>query len=171
MPALYVTIWLALLLFAVGETGRTAGRAGPRPPEWAWWTFTLGLVLALVHTVLAFATVHHWVHADAVAATAEQTRAVFRVGVGWGVYVNYFFFAAWLADLCWWRTAQDLSRRPAALTRALRAFYLLIIVNGAVVFAGGARRILGLVIVSWLVWLWTRGAGPRAPEPPPPPRQ
>ena len=169
MPALYITIWLALILFALGETGRAFQRPGSRPPDSAWWMFTLGLVLAIVHTILAFAIVHNWIHDDAVAATAEQTREVFGVAVASGVYVNYEFFAAWLADAWWWRAAPDLTRRPAALTWTLRAFYLVIIFNGAVVFAAGWRRILGLVIVSWLVRLWTRDAYPalRARSSPP----
>ena len=150
MLALYLTIWLALILFVVGETGRSLSRQS-RPPDWAWWTFSIGLVLALVHTVLAFEQVHHWVHADAVAATARQTAAMFGVAVGWGVYVNYVFYAVWLADAVWWRRSPDLSRRPAVVSWSLRGFYLLIILNAAVIFAAGPRRILGLVLVGWLV--------------------
>ncbi len=58
MLALYLTIWLALALFVAGETGRALSR-GSRPPGWAWRAFTLGLVLALVHTVIAFHVVHN----------------------------------------------------------------------------------------------------------------
>ena len=115
MLALYVTIWLALLLFVAGETGRSVARR-TRPPAWAWWAFTLGLVLALVHTALAFDVVHHWVHADAVLATARQTDAVFGVAVGWGVYVNYVFYGVWAADAAWWRRSPDLWMRPALVT-------------------------------------------------------
>lgn len=157
MLALYLTIWLSMTLFVVGETGR-APSMGPRAPKWAWWTFTLGLALALVHTVLAFDLVHRWTHADAVEATARQTEAVFGVAVGWGVYVNYAFFAVWMADAAWWRASPDLSRRPAAVVFALRAFYLVIILNAAVIFAVGPRRVMGLVIVGWLLWVWRDSA-------------
>ena len=98
MLALLLTIWVALLLFAAGETGRSFAHRGSQPPWWAWWAFTLGLLLALVHTVLAFDIVHNWIHDDAVLSTAQQTEAVFGVSVGWGVYVNYVFYATWLAD-------------------------------------------------------------------------
>lgn len=157
MPALYLTIWVALILFLAGETGRSAaGRA--RPPEWAWWSFTLGLLLALVHTLLAFDLVHNWVHADAVLATARQTDAVFGAAVGWGVYVNYVFFIAWAADAAWWRKAPEVWRRPALVTWTLRIFYLVIIVNAAIIFATGPRRALGVLAVSWLARVWAFGS-------------
>ena len=155
MPALFVTIWVALLLFVAGETGRSFAHRGSRPPWWAWWAFTLGLLLALVHTVLAFDIVHNWIHDDAVLSTAQQTEAMFGVSVGWGVYVNYVFFAVWLADSVWWRASPDVHRRPAGVMWALRVFYLIIIVNAAVIFAVGWRRIVGILIVSWLVRVWT----------------
>ena len=165
MLALYLTIWAALVLFAVGETGRSFPRhRGASQPAWAWWAFTLGLLLAIVHTVLAFDVVHHWVHGDAVRSTAAQTEAVFGVAAGWGVYVNYVFLAVWLVDAWWWRAASHVDDRPRALTWALRAFYMLIIVNGAVVFASGARRILGILIVSWLARVWAATRAPSSPR-------
>ncbi len=153
MLGLYLTIWLALMLFVVGETGRSA-TGKKRPPTWAWWSFTLGLVLALVHTALAFDLVHNWVHADAVLATARQTDEVFGVAVGWGVYVNYLFYVVWAADAAWWRKSADVWQRPALATWTLRAFYLMIIVNAAVIFAAGPRRVLGVLMVSWLARIW-----------------
>lgn len=164
MLALYLTIWVALTLFVAGETGRSAAPP-PRPPVWAWWAFTLGLLLALVHTILAFALVHNWVHADAVTATARQTQALFGIAVGWGVYVNYVFYGVWLADAAWWRALPDLSRRPAAATWALRVFYLVIILNAAVIFAAGPRRMIGVLMVGLLAWVWTVGAFFRSADP------
>ena len=156
--ALQATIWISLICFSVGETGRafTAGRA--KPPAWAWWTFTAGLLLAISHTLIAFGAVHNWSHADAISATAVQTQEKFGVRVGGGVYVNYLFFAVWLGDAWWWKAAPAGYARPRAITWLLRAFYMLIIVNGAVVFVDGVRRVFGLVVVSWLARLWSPGA-------------
>ena len=154
MSAVYLTIWIALILFTAGETGRAFRRPGQPPPSWAWWSFTLGLALALVHTLIAFDIVHNWVHDDAVRGTAMQTEAVFGLAAGWGVYVNYVFFAVWLADACWWRLEPHGYTRPPAVTWTLRAFYLVMIFNGAVVFAAGMRRLLGILIVSWLTRVW-----------------
>lgn len=150
MLALYLTIWLALALFVAGEIGRCA----PRPRPWAWWAFALGLLMALVHTALAFDVVHNWVHEEAVRSTAQQTEAMFGMAVGWGVYVNYVFFAVWLTDAWWWRAGAVPSERPRAVTWMLRTFYLVIILNAAVIFAAPARRALGLLVVAMLAWAW-----------------
>jgi hypothetical protein len=165
MATVYVTIWGAIVLFAVGESGRSLTRRGATPPPWAWWAFLAGWSLAITHTLVAFHVVHAWSHEDAVRNTALQTSAMFGVPVGAGVYVNYAFFAVWLADACWWRTAPAGYVRSPAVVWGLRAFYLVIIFNAAVVFASGAGRIGGLLIVSWLVRMWTaRELRTRAPS-------
>src|SRR5829696_6401898 len=110
MSALYLTAWLALLLFVVGQTGRSFTPHGRPPPQWAWWSFTTGLLLAVFHTVVSFAVVHDWSHAHAVRSTALQTQEVYGIDAGWGVYVNYVFLAVWLADAWWWRA--DPARPP-----------------------------------------------------------
>lgn len=158
---LQATIWVALLCFAVGDSGRAFTDAGRKPPMWAWRTFTIGLLLAVTHTVIAFDSVHSWNHAAAVLSTAAQTHAVFGVDVGAGIYVNYLFFGVWLADAVWWRLAPDGYARPRTVTWTLRAFYMLIIFNGAVVFVDGLRRVFGLVIVSWLARVWSPGGRER----------
>ena len=164
MTALYLTIWAALLLFAAGESGRVLARPGSAAPKWAWWAFASGLALAIVHTLISFHVVHGWVHAEAVRSTAIQTEALYGVAAGWGVYVNYVFFAVWAADAWWWRAAPSLVR-PRALTWGLRAFYMVVIFNAAVLFAAGVRRLMGLLVVSWLTRVW--GAAPnRAPSSP-----
>jgi hypothetical protein len=160
MLALYLTIWIALALFVAGETGRSFARRQSPPPAWAWWAFTFGLVLAIVHTLLSFDIVHNWVHDDAVRATAMQTEAMFGVSVGWGVYVNYLFLGVWLADAWWWRASPSGYIRPAAITWSLRAFYMIILFNAAVIFAAGWRRLLGLALLSWLSRAWSAGISP-----------
>jgi hypothetical protein len=157
VTALYATIWLALGLFVAGESGRSFVRPGARPPAWSWWAFAAGAALAVAHTLLSFQLVHHWSHTAAVQATAQQTRAVYGIEAGWGVYVNYLFIAVWAADAYWWRAAPA-SSRPAALTWTLRAFYMLIVFNAAIVFVAGLRKIIGLLMVSWLARVWS-GAG------------
>ena len=150
MLALYLTIWIALALFVAGELGRSGIRERP----WAWWASALGLATALLHTAIAFDVVHNWVHDDAVRSTALQTEAVFGMRVGWGVYVNYVFFAVWLADVWWWRAGRAVASRPPGVTLVLRGFYLVIILNAAVIFAAPSRRAWGLAMVALLAWAW-----------------
>ena len=157
MAALYASIWMAMLLFAAGESGRSFTPPRSTAPRWAWWVFAGGLVLAIAHTLIAFAVVHHWSHADAVLGTARQTRAIYGVALGAGVYVNYVFLAVWLADAWWWHGAGPNPSRPIAVVWALRAFYFTIIFNATVVAASGFRRAFGLLLVSWLARVWTTG--------------
>lgn len=153
VAATYLTIWVALTLFVVGEAGRVSDGVLRR---WARVVSATGLALAMVHTLLAFDVFHQWRHADAVLSTAQQTQAVFGVRFGAGVYVNYLFFAVWLLDVMLWRPVTP----PSAGRWMLRAFYLLIIFNGAVVFATGWRRLLGVALCIGLVaaWLSVRSA-------------
>jgi hypothetical protein len=44
--------------------------------------------------------------------------------------------------------------RRRAITWALRAFYGVIIVNAAVVFASVPSRALGVLLVGALAWIW-----------------
>ena len=152
---MYWTIWLALLLFAAGEFGRRRIRTGGSAP-WAWWVFVAGALLCALHIGVAMTTAHAWSHAAAIAATARQTMAVYGVNWGGGVFVNYAFVAVWLLDAWRWR------RRPVdndrVMTWMTRIFFLVIILNGAVIFAAGTRRIAGALLVAWLLWIW-RPAG------------
>lgn len=145
--ATYLTIWMALALFVLAEVGRATGDNRARAVSAA------GLVLALVHTLLAFDTFHQWSHADAVLSTAQQTQEVFGLAAGAGLYVNYLFFAVWLLEIVFWRAVTPAS----ALRWVVRVFYLVIIFNGAVVFASGWRRALGAAIVGVLLWTWIPG--------------
>ena len=93
MLALYGTIWIALVLFVVGEAGRSVTSLQSAGSRWAWRAFTTGLLLAILHSLLAFAIVHSWNHADAVASTARQTKSIYGVAFGGGLYVNYLFLS------------------------------------------------------------------------------
>jgi hypothetical protein len=161
--AAYLTIWMALALFVLGEAGRAEG---DRPIKGtgavrglslflrrrARTVSAAGLALALLHTVLAFDVFHDWSHADAVRSTAQQTQAVFGVRFGAGLFVNYLFFAVWCLDLILWRPVSP----PSPAIWLARGFYLLIIVNGAVVFASDWRRAAGIVIVAALIAAWQK---------------
>ena len=161
--SLYATIWIALVLFATGETGRGRTRAA-----WAWRASCAGLLLAACHVLLAFHVQHDWSHAGAVEATRRQTATVYGLAWGGGLYVNYAFLGVWAFDLWRWRPrAPTGAHRAVPALWARRAFYFVIIVNAAVVFAAGWRRGLGVAIVIWLfvVWWrdWSRAARPGRP--------
>jgi hypothetical protein len=154
IAALYLTIWISLVLFAVGETSRHLSGFSTR---WGWPLFVIGLVLCCVHIVIAFGAVHGWNHEAAVAATKTQTDAIYGLAWGGGVFVNYVFVGAWAMDAWWWRVTERRGRpMPATLGWPLRILYAVVLFNAAVIFAAGIRRALGLAIVVWLLWLWSR---------------
>lgn len=159
---LYSTIWVALTLFTVAEAGKRQFASRGSAPGWAWPAWLSGAVLCTLHLIFAFAVRHGWSQASALRETARQTAAVYGVEWGGGVYVNYFFVALWWFEAWWWRVSPaGYFSRGRAITWMIRAFYFLIIVNAAVVFAAAERRALGVGLVGALAWIWrpARGAG------------
>jgi hypothetical protein len=137
---------LATVAWALGEA---LMRRSPRSDRWARAIWTTGIALALIHVGLAFQLVYAWDHEAAVAATMRQ--AAERFGWGWrgGIYVNYVFVALWLADVCWWwlAPASRASRSPRIETARV-AFFTFMFLNGAVVFASGTGRLVGIAAVT-----------------------
>jgi hypothetical protein len=151
------SVWLAITAYAVGAVlrlraaGRTSGLRGAR---WAW---TLGCGFFLVHVAGAFAFFHGWSHAAAVRETARQTGALTGWHWGGGLYFNYVFAAAWLADVLWWWLAPgNWARRSRVLEALWQGFFFFMVFNGAVVFAKGPVRWLGVVVCGGLAALWWR---------------
>jgi hypothetical protein len=147
LPLIRGTMLAATIAWAAGEALMKRSR---RSDRWARAIWTVGIALALLHVVFAFHLIYRWDHDAAVAATAQQTADL--IGWGWrgGIYVNYVFLALWLADVCWWWVAPDShvsrSRRFEMSRLALFAFMFF---NGAVLFASGAGR--GVGIASMIV--------------------
>lgn len=155
--ALYSTIWIALVLFCAGEAGRRNLRDArvPASATWAWWAFSCGALLCAVHIAIAMSARYAWSHQAAIDATARQTMAVYGLDWGGGVYLNYAFVIVWIVDAWQWRRdpSRD-TRRPGALRWTMRALFLIMILNAGVIFAGGARRVAGVLVVLWLLWAW-----------------
>ena len=152
------TIWLALVLYAMGEAGRLRMRADPGLERGAQWAWTLGGFTCLLHVAAAFHYVHGWSHALAYADTARQTEDLLGLNWGGGIYFNYIFTAIWLADIAWWWLAHEsFWHRPLVVERSLQLFFLFMVFNAAVVFPTGPVRWLGLAIVIGLLVVWLRG--------------
>ncbi len=143
---LYLAIWLALALLALGELARS------RPARtWARGASCAGWLFLVAHVLLAFDFVHGWQHSSALEATARQTREIYGLDASFGLYVNYAFLALWAVELWRWNTA------PSAARRWLwRGAVLLLVTNGAIVFAAGWRRALGALITLALLGAWMR---------------
>lgn len=150
---LYLSIWISLSLFALAEVARArTARAWPRAVSAA------GLVLMIVHILIAMGWRHDWSHTSALAATAAQTGDVYGLDWGGGVYVNYVFVVLWMFAVlgrrgCWGEQ-HGAGRPPHAIVWAGRWVFLIIIANAAIIFAGGWRRLLGVTIVAALAGAW-----------------
>lgn len=143
------TMIVATVAWAIGEVAMRRSAVHDRIARAIW---TVGVALALVHVVLAFWFVYGWNHEAAVAATARQ--AADRFGLGWrgGIYVNYLFLAIWLADVCWWWVAAaSRASRPLRIERARLVFFTFMFANGAIVFASGIGRAVGIAAVTLVV--------------------
>jgi hypothetical protein len=145
---LYVTVWTSLSLFATAELARPrTSRPWPRVASAA------GLALMVVHILIAMAWRHHWSHASSIVATAQQTREVYGLDWGGGVYVNYVLVIVWGLSLVPWFRGAGVPRFWVLVTRGL---LLVVIANAAIVFAAGWRRGMGALIVAVLVYAWSR---------------
>jgi hypothetical protein len=137
---------LATVLWAAGEALMRRSAASDRLARAMW---TIGIALALVHVTLAFHLIYAWDHKAAVTATVQQ--AADRFGWGWrgSIYYNYVFLALWLADVCWWWLARrSHASRSSTLEIARLAIFAFMFVNGAVIFASGLGRLVGIVSVT-----------------------
>jgi hypothetical protein len=150
---LFVTIWVALVLLVVAEAGKGPLATGGHPPTWARPAWIAGALLAVVHSLIAFAVRYRWDHDAAVRATADQAARVYGAGWNGSLYVNYVFLALWLLAAWSWRHW------------AWRAFVLTMVVNGAIVFARPAARPFGIVLTAILLWAWWPRSKTRAVAP------
>jgi hypothetical protein len=132
--AVFYTIAGAVLCWAFAEA--FASRV--------FWTG--GALLALVHSAAAFVWFYGGSHETARVETTRQTAALTGVDFSGGIYLNYLFLLVWLGDAAWsWIAPASYRVRPRAVALAVRGFIFFIIVNGAVVFADGWARVVGLV--------------------------
>jgi hypothetical protein len=146
------TILAATVLWAWAEVLKIRY---PQRADFARALYTTALVLALVHVVAAFESAYAWSHDAAIDGTARQTAAVIGIRWGGGIFVNYLFLAAWAVDVWHWWTAPDAHRRRSARLEILRlSFFLLMFINGAILFAGPVARVVGIPAVAAVMTAW-----------------
>ena len=143
------TIAAAIGCWATGELAR-----GAPPARFIW---AAGAAFAIVHSIAAFGVFHAWSHDAAYMATAQQTEALTGLAWGGGLFINYAFLVIWAADAVWWcASPRTYETRSAIISGLIRGFLFFMFFNGAIVFADGWMRVLGLVAVSavgvsWLI--------------------
>jgi hypothetical protein len=149
--ALYGTIWISLALFAAGLTPRRGDIPGDAP-GWRWYAYATGAALCTLHMLLAMGGHHRWSHDAAVAETAARSAQVYGFGWRGAIYVNYAFVLAWVGEAVWWRCwPVAYATRSRLVAWTLSVFYLIVVVNAAIVFASPAGRIAGSALTAWLI--------------------
>ncbi|MEM7147288.1 MAG: hypothetical protein AAF591_19385 [Verrucomicrobiota bacterium] len=146
------TIWVALVGYVIGESGRLAWRKG-QASHWRGyrWVSTVACAFYILHVAFAFDEIHQWSHAEAYRFTAAQTKAMFGLNWGGGLFVNYLFAAVWLTELAaWWLRPSQYQQRRRWLDASVRVFFAFIILNGAVVFVSGPTRWIGVGLILLL---------------------
>jgi len=153
-----LSIWLALIAYAIGTALLLEPHGQARHRAQARWVWTLGCLFFLSHVVCAFDFYHHWSHDAAWRETARQTAQLTGWHWGGGLYFNYVVAAGWLADVLWWWTAPgSFDQRPRWVTGLWHGFLFFMVFNGAIVFGHGPVRLLGLLICAVLaIQLWGR---------------
>ena len=158
-----LTIIGSVILYAAAEALWLRDRRRHYVLRGALWT--AAATACAIHAVLAYHAYHGWSHASALRHTAEQTAAV--TGLAWsgGLYVNYVFIALWLGDVAWlWASPRSYLARGATLDRAISLWFLFMVVNGAIVFARGPARLVGIAAVVVVVWAWAAGKSHGSPR-------
>lgn len=159
------TIRLALALYGLLLAREIMGwRAGERLARWCW---TLGLAALVGHFLAAYAQLG-WSHAAVLTHTARETERV----TGWkftgGVWGNYLFALFWGLETIgqWWR--RERLTGMSRWTYCLHGYLLLVVVNGAIVFATGPIRVVALfvflVLGGLVVWQWSQNRWRKTPS-------
>ena len=119
----------------------------------AW---TVGALAASLHVAAAFHYFHDWSHQSAVETTARQTGELTGVFRGEGVVFNYAFLMVWLSDVVWWWLRPiSYESRSVGVSRAVHGFLFFMFVNGAIVFADGWMRMIGIAAVGAVSLAWS----------------
>ncbi|KAA5547306.1 hypothetical protein FYK55_02610 [Roseiconus nitratireducens] len=151
----YPPIWLAITAWFVGAWARRwPQRSVARRIYQASWL--AGSLLVCLHIVASYGHVHHWSHAEVLAATADESQRVTGIRAAWGVYVNFAFALIWLG----YSTA--MIRHRGALPgwdRWVFGFTAMIVFFATIVFEPGTVRwasAFGFTALAIAAWKDTR---------------
>lgn len=150
-----ITVWIAIGGYAVGLALSLLFRESRRWQMRARLAWTVGCLSLAAHTICAFHFYHDWSQASAYRETARQTAEVTGADWGGGLFINYAFLAAWMADVAWWWRGLDAYRqRHWLITAVWHSVFAFMLFNATVVFKTGLVRWLGLGLCAALFLLW-----------------
>jgi hypothetical protein len=154
--AIRITAWLSLAAWVYAEWSRASAGDQASAPRAA---FTAGLLAMVVHSALAFALRYGFSQEAALRDAARQIEEVTgRPSSPRGFYANHVFLAWWtLEAAAWWRDPVGYAGRSLALVWASRLVFAFMFANGAIVFAHGPLRALGVLGLLAAIAAWALG--------------
>lgn len=157
------SVRIAMLLYVAAMAGEIqvtrTGERGMAIRRWQRICWTLGCLVFLVHVASAFHFQHDWSHRLATDHTAEVSEQVVGWAFGEGIYFSYAFTLLWSLDVAWmWLGPMSREQRAPSITAVLHIFMLTIAVNGAIIFATGPTRWVGLLVLGMLGIFWVSAA-------------
>lgn len=145
MPLVTGSVWLAMVLYGAALIATIAIPYASPGRSFVRILWTAAVIAMVGHAAAAMHVAHGWSHARAVEHTAKRTAELLGWEVGWGVYANYLVLLVWSVDAAAaWR--RRVSEPPPRWSQAVHVFVGFMIFQGAVVFATGPSRWLGLAI-------------------------
>ena len=142
------TVWLAISLYVASQLIRLPA---------ARWLNTLGCAAFIAHVAAAFHFYHSWSHSAAYADTARQTSELTGWNSGSGIYINYLFAAIWVFEVLWsWTRPRHYLQRSKRITWTIRAFFLFMFLNGAIIFVQNSMKWFGAALCVTLIICWSR---------------
>lgn len=160
-----ITIWIALGGYALGIAFQLLFRESLLWQQRARLAWTIGCAGLIAHTICAFHFYHDWSQASAYREVERQTGEVTGMSWGGGLFINYAFLAAWVADVAWWwRGLQEYQQRHWMITAIWQFIFLFMVFNATVVFKTGIVRWLGVGICVGLLSVWILSARRRQSE-------
>ncbi|HKO62682.1 MAG TPA: hypothetical protein VJV03_16065 [Pyrinomonadaceae bacterium] len=160
------TIWVSIVGYAIGSVifalsysarrRADSSRRSERLDSATRVIWTVACAGLFAHFVSAFHFYHGWSHAAAYEDTARQTRELFGLNWGGGVFINYLLLVAWMIDVGWWWASglDSYRKRPLWLLVAWHGFLIFIIFNATVVFGDGIVLPVGVAICLVLTTAW-----------------
>jgi hypothetical protein len=151
-----ITVWVAIGGYVLSVAITLLFRDSREWQARARLIWTIGCVGLVAHTICAFHFYHHWSQASAYREVERQTGEVTGLAWGGGLFINYAFLLAWVADVVWWwRRGLAAYRNRHWLINALwQGVFIFMVFNATVVFKTGAVRWIGLVLCLGLLLIW-----------------
>jgi len=147
-----ITIWVAIGGYALSAAILLLRGKNLHWQSRARWASTIGCLSLAAHTICAFHFYHDWSQASAYREVERQTAEVTGAAFGGGLFINYVFLAAWIADVVWWwRGLETYRHRHWLITAAWHGIVVFMFFNATVVFKTGLVRWLGTGICLGLL--------------------